>query len=210
MPPPAESSDPFRVPPPELAGYAVRSLLGQGGFGAAFAADRLADGVKVAIKVARADQYSASDRLLLEAEALRAIGPPSVPAVFDVGRLADGAAYMVMEFVRAPMLASHLTDAAGPLPPERFARDAPALVDLVALAHDKGFVHCDLKPENVFVATDPAEAGYTAKLFDFGLVRRVGARSADDTREEAPEGTPEYMSPEQCEGGAALDTRSDV
>jgi eukaryotic-like serine/threonine-protein kinase len=206
----AETGTPFQVPPPPLAGYAVRSLLGQGGFGAAFQAERLSDKVSVAIKVARADQFSASHRLLQEAEALRAIGPPAVPAVYDVGRLADGAAYMVMEFVGAPTLAAHMTDAAGSVTTECFARVAPALVDLVALAHHRGFLHCDLKPENIFVAVNPAEDGYVAKLFDFGLVRRLGARRAEDTREEAPEGTPEYMSPEQCEGGATLDERSDI
>jgi tetratricopeptide (TPR) repeat protein len=186
------------------------TLLGLGGFGAAFRARRVRDGVTVAVKVARADQLSANDRLLLEAEALRAIGPPSVPAVYDVGRLVDGAAFVVMEFVRAPTLAVHLIEAAGPLAPADFARQAPALVELVAVAHDRGFAHCDLKPENVFVSLDPARDGYVAKLFDFGLVRRLGARGAEDTREEAPEGTPEYMSPEQCEGGAHVDTRSDV
>ena len=61
--------------------YAILGLLGQGGFGAAFRAERIADRSAVAIKVARADQFSASDRLLLEAEALRAIGAPAV----DVG-----------------------------------------------------------------------------------------------------------------------------
>ncbi|MEO8212928.1 MAG: protein kinase, partial [Myxococcales bacterium] len=164
----------------------------------------------VAIKVARADQLSASDRLLLEAEALKAIGPPSVPAVHEVGRLADGAAYMVMEFIPAPTLAAHLVDAAGALSVEDFARQAPALVDLVAVAHHKGFVHCDLKPENVFVSSQPTKDGFVAKLFDFGLVRRLGARRVDDTKEEAPEGTPEYMSPEQCEGTVPVDARSDV
>ncbi|MBC8133842.1 MAG: serine/threonine protein kinase, partial [Deltaproteobacteria bacterium] len=207
---PSEPDAAFEVPRPELPGYTVQSLLGLGGFGAAFRAQRTADGVPVAIKVSRADQYSASDRLLLEAEALRAIGAPFVPTVYDVGRLSDGAAYMVMEFVRAPTLAVHLVDAAGPLTPEDFARYAVALVDLVAVAHDKGFVHCDLKPENVFVSSDPGRDGYVAKLFDFGLVRLVGARRVDDTQEEAPEGTPEYMSPEQCEGTNAVDTRSDV
>jgi tetratricopeptide (TPR) repeat protein len=193
-----------------LEGYSIRSLLGLGGFGAAFRAERATDGVTVAIKVARSDQYSASDRLLLEAEALRAIGPPSVPAVHEIGRLADGAAYMVMEFIRAPTLAEHLTNASGALHAEDFARLAPAVVDLVAVAHDKGFVHCDLKPENLFVSSDPTRDGYVAKLFDFGLVRRLGVGRPEDTREEAPEGTPEYMSPEQCEGASDVDARSDV
>jgi hypothetical protein len=59
-------------------------LLGQGGFGAVFEATR-GDGQRVAIKVARADQASASERLVLEAEALMAIGVPHVPAVSAAG-----------------------------------------------------------------------------------------------------------------------------
>jgi tetratricopeptide (TPR) repeat protein len=198
------------VPSPVLAGFTVRSLLGLGGFGAAFRADRISDGEPVAIKVARADQITASDRLVLEAEALKAIGRPHVPAVYESGRLPDGAAYMVMEFVREPTLAAELVDAAGRLPAARFEAEALALATLVAVSHDRGFLHCDLKPENVFVAADPVAAGFVAKLFDFGLVRRVGPRRAEDTREEAAEGTPEYMSPEQCEGDAIIDVRSDI
>src|SRR5690349_2331034 len=60
------------VPPPDLLDYHVGGLLGQGGFGAAYRAQRLSDDAEVAIKVARSDQFSASDRLLLEASALRA------------------------------------------------------------------------------------------------------------------------------------------
>jgi len=206
----AEPTSPIEVPPPRVEGYVIRSLLGLGGFGAAFRAEQIGDGFTVAIKVARADQPSASDRLLLEAEALRAIGPPFVPAVHDIGRLVDGTAYMVMELVNAPTLAAELVSAAGPLGADVFARLAPEIVDLVAEAHDKGFAHCDLKPENLFVSLDPGRDGYQAKLFDFGLVRHFGLRAVEDTREEAPEGTPDYMSPEQCEGASDVDARSDV
>ena len=56
---------------------------------------------------------------------------------------------------------------------------------------------------------DPA---FGAKLFDFGLVRKVGthATRVEATKEEAPAGTPEYMSPEQCEGRTDIDARSDI
>jgi tetratricopeptide (TPR) repeat protein len=174
----------------------------------------MSDGAEVAIKVARSDQFSASERLLLEAAALQAIGRPFVPDVFEVGHLPDGAAFVVMEFIRAPTLAEVLTDAAGPLPREDFFRIAPVLASLVGRAHDKGFLHGDLKPENVFI-TPPAEpeggAGEipAVRLFDFGLVRRLDA-TRTSTGEELPEGTPDYMSPEQCEGGGAIDARSDI
>jgi tetratricopeptide (TPR) repeat protein len=195
--------------PPELPEYRIGSLLGLGGFGAVFRAERRRDGLAVAIKVARADQLTASERLLLEAEALRAIGPPQVPEVYAVGHLPDGAAFMVLEYVRAPTLAAVLTEVRGPLFSEQFRRIALALVDLVAAVHKKGFVHCDLKPENVFVAPERSDLGFVAKLFDFGLVRKR-IEPSETTREEAPEGTPEYMSPEQCEGDRDIDARSDV
>jgi len=207
------------VPAPALPDYAVGTLLGQGGFGAVYRARRF-DGVEVAIKVARSDQFSATERLMLEAAALRGIGRPFVPEVFDTGHLADGAGYVVMEFIKAPTLAQVLTEAAGPLPRDVFFRIAPALAGVVSRAHQKGFMHGDLKPENVFItpaagsASSRGDAGQPeplppVRLFDFGLVRRLDiARTS--TGEELPEGTPDYMSPEQCEGGGAIDSRSDI
>lgn len=227
LPPSGPASDPEpssapEVPPPHLSGFTVGGLLGRGGFGAVYRARRDSIARDVAIKVARADQFSASERLLLEASALGAIGPPFVPEVFDVGHLPDGAAYLVMEFIAAPTLAVRLTEAAGPLPRAEVLRIALALVHVVARAHEKGYLHGDLKPENVFVLPGaaaplaPAEAssaagepGKVVRLFDFGLVRRLD-KARTSTREELPEGTPEYMSPEQCEGGAAIDARSDI
>jgi len=202
------------VPPPQLADYRTDKLLGQGGFGAVYRARRTADGAEVAIKVARSDQFTASERLLLEAAALRAIGKPHVPAVFEVGHLPDGAAYVVMEFVKAPTLAEVLTEAAGPVSREAFYRIGPELASLVARAHDKGFLHGDLKPENVFVvpaqgSADGVPGQPSVRLFDFGLVRRLDV-ARTSTGEELPEGTPDYMSPEQCEGGGVIDGRSDI
>jgi eukaryotic-like serine/threonine-protein kinase len=184
----------------------VKKLLGQGGFGAVFLAERVSDGQIVAIKVARADNASAGDSLVREAEALRAVGVPYVPAVYDSGKLPDGSVYVVMDFVRAPILADVMTALDGPMPLEDFARAALAIVSVMEIAHGKNLVHCDLKPENVFV-----HDSFGAKLFDFGLVRKVGGdKPAESTKEEAPAGTPEYMSPEQCEGRVDIDARSDL
>jgi tetratricopeptide (TPR) repeat protein len=210
-PPPAppvvaeDASTPFVVPNPDLPAFRVKKLLGQGGFGAVFLAERVSDGQPAAIKVARSDNTSAGDSLIREAEALIAVGVPHVPAVYDSGRLPDGSVYVVMDFVKAPILADVMTELDGPMPLEDFAKAALAILGVMEIAHDKKLLHCDLKPENVFV-----HESFGAKLFDFGLVRKIGASPSESTKEEAPAGTPEYMSPEQCEGRTDLDARSDL
>jgi tetratricopeptide (TPR) repeat protein len=209
-PPPAppateDAPTPFVVATPELPAFRVSKLLGQGGFGAVFKAERISDGQPCAVKVARSDNTSAGDSLVREAEALRAVGVPHVPAVYDSGRLPDGSVYVVMDFVKAPILADVMTELDGPMSLDAFAAAAIPILNVLEVAHGKKLVHCDLKPENVFV-----DDSFGAKLFDFGLVRTIGAHADESTKEEAPAGTPEYMSPEQCEGRTDLDARSDL
>ena len=193
------------ITPPEIPGYSIDRLLGQGGFGAVFKAERLADRRQVALKIARADNAVAGASLVREIAALSALRPPAVPAVYDSGTLADGAPFLAMELVAAPTLAELMASAPGPMPAADLQRLALDILAPIEAAHGQGLVHCDLKPENIFVC-----AGKGTRLFDFGLVRVAGVAQAETSEEEAPAGTPEYMSPEQCEGRPEIDARSDV
>ena len=209
----AEPDAPF-APLPDVPGYVVGRMLGHGGFGAVFEATSATDDQRVAIKIARSDEPSANARLVREAAALAAIGPPAVPAVRASGRLITGANYLVLEYVPAQTLAQCLAEQQGPLPPEMFATLAAAIVQLVEIAHERGFAHCDLKPENIFVGRFGDDGATGARLFDFGLAQHLSEprwATIDQPIPEAPgAGTPEYMSPEQCEGRSPSDARTDI
>jgi tetratricopeptide (TPR) repeat protein/nicotinamide riboside kinase len=181
----------------------VEGQLGAGGFGAVFAAVRLEDGRRAAVKLARADAPGAAAQLRAEEEALRAVGPPAVPAVLGSGSLAGGTPWVAMELLPGTSLAAVLEQAAGPLPVDVAGRLALALLDALAAVHAAGLAHGDLKPENVFVDGAPPRA----RLLDLGLARRLGAPQAAPSDHVA--GTPEYMAPEQCEGHPP-DAQSDV
>jgi len=136
---------------------------------------------------------------------------PGIVAVFDYGTLPDGAAFLVMEYVRGRDLRAVLR-ADGPMAPDRVTRLLHAIAAPVETAHALGVLHRDLKPENILLPD--AEAGVAAKVLDFGVAKLLGA---DDTAVEnetltlagQPIGTPAYMAPEQL-AGASVSTRTDV
>src|SRR5262249_50292496 len=143
------------------------------GFGTVFSATREPSGERVAIKVARLDVPVASQRLAYEADALHAIGPPHVPAVLASGTLADGAPYLVLEFLPMPTLASRLAELGRPIALDEFATYARSILIALEAAHERGFVHRDIKPDNIFIADAPP----IAKLVDFGIVKALPSTS---------------------------------
>ncbi|AUX34789.1 MULTISPECIES: serine/threonine-protein kinase PknK [Sorangium] len=188
---------------PCFEGYRTVRILGQGGFGTVFEAEREDGGATVAIKLARADRRGAGARLRREVEALLAVGAPHVPAVHAWGTLDDGSPYAVIDLVAAPTLAVRL--ALRPAPRvEEAARLGLATLAALEAVHARGYVHCDLKPENIFV--DPAGK---ATLIDLGIARVVGRRDGAQDADLAL-GTAEYMAPEQSAGRADLDARADI
>jgi serine/threonine protein kinase len=213
LPVPSEPSDP-------LIGitlhdtYVVRHILGEGGMGRVYEAlhTRLPN-KRFAIKVLHADLAMNSDlqqRFQREAETAASIDHPSVVGTYDIGRTQQGWQYMVSEHLTGLDLHSHL-ERVGPLPATTVLHIGKRLCEAVEAAHEKGVIHRDLKPHNVFLVGDFAlgvPERPNLKVLDFGLSRFVD-RDSQLTKTGMIMGTPGYMSPEQAHS-SATDHRTDI
>jgi hypothetical protein len=201
-PPPPDPSPAAPAAWPTLPGYRVEGRLGGGGFGEVLSARRVADGARAAVKIAPAHRADAAAQLLREEAALRAIGPPAVPALLEAGRLPDGARFLAMELLEGPTLATRLAEVPGPLPAAEAAGHALGLLAALARIHAARWAHGDVTPENVVLATGGA------RLLDLGGAEPLHA-GPPPARHDDVVGTAEYLAPERCEG-APPDARSDV
>jgi serine/threonine protein kinase len=189
--------------------YQVDYVLGVGSMGIVYGARHAAVGKLVAIKVLRAhlaDDAEAIQRFNAEATAATSIGNQHIVETFDFGRLADGAAYMVMEYLEGRALAD-LIEGWSPLPLPRITGIGVQIAEALNAAHLAGIVHRDLKPDNVFLSEREGEPDFV-KILDFGIAK-FGVSQARLTQAGAVFGTPAYMSPEQALG-KATDGRTDI
>jgi serine/threonine protein kinase len=191
--------------------YALEEMLGLGGMGAVFRARNTAIDMPVAIKLIRADldRELLSGRLLQEARAAAKLAHPAIVRVFDVGQTALGDPFIVMELLHGESLAT-VIQREGRINSARAVQLLLPIADALAVAHAKGFVHRDVKPDNVFIANDE-EGQLQPKLVDFGIVKQeYAAGDSQLTQVGAVLGSPDYMSPEQARGLDGIDLRSDV
>jgi eukaryotic-like serine/threonine-protein kinase len=192
--------------------YRLIRLLGEGGMGAVWAAVNDDFGREVAIKVmlpiAAADPTSL-DRFLTEARICGTIRHPGIVDVIDVGRADNGAPFLVMELLDGSSL-DRLLHHAGTLKPLEVLPVIRDVARTLSLAHEKGVIHRDLKPGNLFLHRLP-DGQVVAKVLDFGVSKMTNvSRPATVTRTGMVVGSPAYMSPEQAAGRVELDPRSDV
>jgi eukaryotic-like serine/threonine-protein kinase len=175
--------------------YTLVELLGDGGMAEVYLARDNSLDRHVALKVLReryADDEEFVERFRREALNAAALNHPGIVQVYDRGRTEDGAFYIAMEYVPGGTLKERIK-AEGNLAPREAADMALRVADALAVAHDRGIVHRDVKPQNVLLA-DSGEA----KVSDFGIAR--AASSETMTQTNAILGTLAYMSPEQVRG----------
>jgi eukaryotic-like serine/threonine-protein kinase len=191
--------------------YLLESLLGEGGMGSVWRAFNLQLETRVAIKLLRADLNTAElgERLRVEARAAAQLVHPNIVRVFDIGEAEGGAPFIVMELLHGESLGDMLER--GPLPADHVLQLMLPIAEALALAHSRGVVHRDLKPDNIFIATQGV--ALQPKLLDFGIAKLTSAVSTGTpslTQTGTLLGSPDYMSPEQASGLADVDERSDV
>ncbi|HEY4394680.1 MAG TPA: protein kinase, partial [Polyangia bacterium] len=189
--------------------YRVLRKIGEGGMGTVYAGEHVEIGKGVAIKIlhpAYSTQQDLVERFRREARAASRIGHPHIIDVTDFGSTEDGCAYFVMEHLDGIDLADVLSHERR-LAPERACQIAIQICRALAAAHAAGVIHRDLKPENIFLVARDGQADFV-KVLDFGIARSMG-RARRLTNPGVAMGTPEYMAPEQAEGGA-VDHRSDI
>jgi len=200
----ASSDEPFAVGSVLDGRYRIDGVLGTGGMGRVYRAEHTKIGRSVAIKVLHADlgrNREASQRFQREAIASGRLDHPNIVGVSDFGVLDDGACYLVMEVLEGESLG------------DRLARDKRihwseaipiirGVLHGLRHAHERGVVHRDIKPDNVYLAHKDGDP--VIKILDFGIAKLWGVGNTDDpaqTRAGLTVGTPAYLSPEQAVGG---------
>ena len=199
-----------------LAGkYRVERVLGVGGMGVVVAAHHLQLDEKVALKFLRPealDNPEAVARFAREARAASKIKSEHVARVIDVGTLADGAPYMVMEYLDGVDLAAWL-ERKGPLPVDQTVDFILQTCLALADAHALGIVHRDLKPANLFCIRR-SDGQLSIKVLDFGISKVIPSSASPRepwvTATRAMMGSPLYMSPEQMESAKHVDAQTDI
>lgn len=194
--------------------YKVLRRVGEGGMGIVYEAEHVLIEKRVALKVLKDDFSSRPDvveRFRQEAKSASRIGHEHIVDISDFGETPSGQSYFVMEFLEGQDLATVL-GREGTLEPGRAVEIALQCCRALGAAHDKGIVHRDMKPENIFMVRRDDGRDFV-KIVDFGIAKMTEVDGPGEgkklTKTGMIFGTPEYMSPEQA-SGKPLDHRVDV
>jgi serine/threonine-protein kinase len=177
-----------------LGAYQIRSILGEGGMGVVYLAERADLGNLVALKVLRDAWMSPArrERFAFEQRTLARLNHPSIARLYDADVLPDGTPWFVMEYVDGLPLTQYC--AAGSCDLEERLRLFRAACEAVDHAHRHAILHRDLKPSNILVKSDG-----TVRLVDFGIAKQLDpdGQSPDHTRTAFRYLTLSHAAPEQ-------------
>ncbi len=192
-----------------LGNYRVLSALGQGGMARVYKAYQENLDREVAIKVLPpwyANDLSFVERFNLEARLVARLSHPNIVTVHDASEQ-NGHLYIVMQFIDGGTLKQRLDKLLSEgrvMDTEEVVAIFTQLADALTYAHENGIIHRDIKPVNVLM--DHARRPI---LSDFGIAKVLASSQLHLTHPGAGVGTPEYMSPEQCQG-SPVDGRADI
>jgi serine/threonine-protein kinase len=204
----------------DLGSYRLEEKLGQGGMGEVWRARHRLLARPAAIKLIRAEGSADAHREVTpatlrrferEAQVIARLRSPHTVDLFDFGIADDGSFYYVMELLDG-LDADALIRRWGPVPAARTVYLLQQVCHSLSEAESCGLVHRDIKPANIFVCRYGEDHDFV-KVLDFGIVSAPGGpQSAEPalTRENAIQGTPAFMAPEQALGGSDLDARADI
>jgi eukaryotic-like serine/threonine-protein kinase len=191
--------------------FVLAEFLGRGGFGEVWAATDQSSGVRRAVKLLVGPALAREEnraRFLAEARIANAFVHPNLVQVFDVLQAEDGTLAIVMELLVGTTLGARLESGA-PLRLRDVAGLLGPIVGATMAVHERGIVHRDIKPDNIFLAQTPWGL-MMPKLLDFGIAKLVVVEGGPVTSTGATIGTPCYMAPEQAFGEPSVDARADV
>jgi serine/threonine-protein kinase len=183
--------------PKELGPYRLLRLLGEGGMGVVYLAERPDLGSLVAIKILRDAWLSPArrERFAIEQRTLAQLNHPSIARLYDADALPDGTPWFVMEYVDGVPVTAYCRAHHSSIR-ERL-RLFRAVCEAVQYAHGMAIIHRDLKPSNILVKADGGVG-----LLDFGIAKQLDdlGQPVDQTRTELRLMTPAYAAPEQLRG----------
>ncbi len=183
--------------------YEITDLLGTGGMADVYSGRDIMENRKVAVKILKRE-YSENEefvrRFRNESKAIAVLSHPNIVKIYDVG-YENNMQYIVMEYIDGITLKEYI-EQQGMLKWRDCVHFTIQILRALQLAHDRGIVHRDIKPQNVMLLTDGS-----IKVMDFGIARF--SREVENTTGEKTMGSVHYVSPEQA-AGMRTDERSDI
>src|SRR3984957_6914054 len=190
---------PASLPFQEFGPYRMKQVLGEGGMGVVYLAERTDLGTLVAIKILRDAWLSPArrERFASEQRTLAQLNHASIARLYDADTLDDGTPWFVMEYVEGVPLTDYCSQHACSI--EQRLQLFRSVCEAVQYAHQQAVIHRDLKPSNILVKPDG-----TVRLLDFGIAKQLESLDTPAGKNQTMTGlrlmTPAYAAPEQVRG----------